>query len=194
MTSVRDSIREHSRLARMRAGQEIGEYTEIPSMPGVRVLMVPLTEHEAQKGLLRAAEIEVPDNVSGIMARERAVKQSDVWHALREMDNPDKKVFPTVDDMVGDDGLEPTDVDHLHQELATLMSYASPAIDGITEEIWSELKKVLVGVELSELTGRQWAVVKLLCQHLAPQLLQAKSYGSPSTEPSMQTSESAAST
>lgn len=166
MTSVRDSIREHSRLARMRAGQEIGEYTEIPSMPGVRVLMVPLTEHEAQKGLLRAAEIEVPDNVSGIMARERAVKQSDVWHALREMDNPDKKVFPTVDDMVGDDGLEPTDVDHLHQELATLMSYASPAIDGITEEIWSELKKVLVGVELSELTGRQWAVVKLLCQHL----------------------------
>jgi hypothetical protein len=167
----------------MRMGQDIGEYVDIPSMDGVRALMVPLTERETQKGLLYGAELEVPDNVSGIMARERAVKQSDVWHSLREMDNPDKKVFSTIEDMIGDDGLEPEDLDHLHQALATLMDYASPTLEGITAELWSELKKVLSGVELSELTGRQWAVVKLLCQHLAPQLLQARYSGSHSTEP-----------
>jgi hypothetical protein len=189
MSSIREAIREQSRLSRMRMGQEVGEYVEIPSMPEIRMLQVPLTERETADGLIRGAEINVPDNVSGILARERAVKQSDVWHSLRIIGEPGKKVFSSIDDMTGEDGLEPEDIDHLHENLAVLMSYASPGLDDVTVDDWNDLKKAFNEIDLNALSGRQWAALKLAFQHLFPHILRAKSLGLLSTEASTTTSE-----
>lgn len=194
MTSLRESIRGANRLARMRSGQEVPEYVEIPSMSGVRVWMVPLTEGEAQAGVIRAAMINVPDNAAGLQARNRAAIESDVFHSIREPGNIDKRVFESIEDMTAADGLTSTDIDLLADNLAALMDYASPAIDGITDEKLDELKKAFGETDWSALTGRQWAVLKLACQALFPEILMVRSLGSTSTESSITKNENGEST
>ncbi len=186
MSSVREAIREHSRLVRMRMGQEVGEYTTIPSMEDVRALMVPLTEREMQKAVMAAASLEVDDNPAGLMARNHIAMQFDVFHSLREPEDPGKYVFASVDDMV--DSLDSTDVDMLHERLTVLMDYSSPAIDKMTAKEFEQIKKAFSATDLNELTGRQWAAVKLCCQYLFPHLLRAKLVGTSSTASLTETS------
>lgn len=192
MTNVREAIREASRLARMRQGQDAAEFIDIPSMQGIRVCQVPLLEKEAQAGVIRAASLDVIDNAAGMQARNRAAIESDVWHSLREPGDPETKVFATVDEMV--EQLQTTDIDYLADNLATLMDYASPSIDGLSDKDLNDLKKAFGETDWSALTGRQWAAVKLCCQALFPNLLRAKSLGSISTESSTEMNESGAST
>lgn len=188
-TTVREAIRAKSRIARMRMGQDVGDTIDIPSMPGVRATLVPLTEAEAQAGLIRAATIDVTDNTAGLMARNRASMESDVWNALRELGDINAKVFDSIEDMTGPDGLEPDDIDHIHEALAVLMDYASPAIDGMSEADFADLKKAFAQIDLNALSGREWAAVKLACRYLFPNLLRAKLLGTYSTESSTERSE-----
>lgn len=188
MSTVREAIKEQHRLARMRMGQDAGEWTDIPSMPGVRVLQVPLKEKESQLGVMAAAALEVYDNAAGLTARNRVAMQYDVFYSLREMDKPDKFVFDSVDEMV--DTLEPSDIDLLHERLTVMMEYSSPAIDGINDEDFELIKKAFMAIDLSALTGRQWAAVKLSCQYLFPNLLPDRSLGTTPTESSTARSES----
>jgi hypothetical protein len=192
MTTMREKIKEHSRLARMRSGQEVPEFVTIPSMPEIRCVMIPLLEKESQAGIVRAAALEVIDNAAGIQARDRVCIESDIWHALREPDDHDKRVFESIDDML--EALDATDISVLADELAALMDYASPAIDGMTDEQLDELKKAFGETDWSALTGRRWALVKMACQALFPDLLRVKSLGSTSTDSSTERSESGAST
>lgn len=192
MTSVRDAIKDANRLARMRQGAEVPEYVDIPSKPGVRAWMVPLTEAESQIGVIRAAGLDVLDNMAGMQARNRAAIESDVWHSLREPGDVDLKVFENIEDMVEE--LDPTDIDFLADTLATLMDYASPSIDGMSDEELNDLKKAFGETDWSGLTGRQWAAVKVACQALFPDLLRAKSLGTTSTESLTETKENGAST
>jgi hypothetical protein len=178
--SIREAIRDANRLARMRQGQEAPEMTDIPSMPGIRCAQVPLTEAEASAGVIRAAALEVIDNQAGLQARNRAAIESDVWYSLREPDHLDAKVFASVEEMV--ESLVPTDIEYLADNLSALMDYASPAIDGLTDEGLAELKKAFGEIDWNALTGRQWAAVKQACQALFPALLLAKLRGSTSIE------------
>src|SRR5256885_310526 len=129
MTTMREAIREGSRLSRMRQGNEVPDYVDIPSMEGVRVALVPLTEAELARGLSYAAQKgdDTPETFSGVQYRSRLAIQSDLWHAVREPGDITAKVFESIEDMV--EVLEPSDIDYLNMQLATMMNFASPAMD-----------------------------------------------------------------
>jgi hypothetical protein len=192
MATVREAIREQNRLARMRNGQDVPERVDIPSMPGIGACLVPLTEAEAQRGIVAAADLDVNDNQAGMMARERAATISDIWHALREPGDPDQRVFETPEDMTAT--LKPTDIDHLADTLVTLQDYASPSVDGMSEEELDDLKKAFGETDWSALTGRRWAAMKLCCSILFPELLAVKLRGFSSIDSSTPTNESGEST
>lgn len=185
MTRILDAIKEQTRLSRMRMGQDAPEFIDIPSKPEIRVVQVPLTEREAQIGVMAAASIKVEDNAAGLQLRNRTAIASDVWHSLRDPDNPEKRVFDSVDEMV--DELDPSDIDYLADGLAMLMEYASPSVDGLSDEAVEELKKAFGEIDWSVLTGRRWAAVKLCVSTLFPELLAVKSRGSGSTDSSTTT-------
>lgn len=195
MSTIRDAIANASRLARMRQGQQVFEPVEVPSLslPGEPLILaqIPLTESETQQGVIAAATLDVPDNLAGMAARNRAAAVSDLWHSLRDPADLSQKAFDNVEELT--EQLTPTDVDHLIDALAMLMEYASPDIDGLSQKDLEELKKGFAEIDLSVLTGRQWAAVKLCFQVLLPELLQAKLSGSTSTESSTERSESVAS-
>jgi hypothetical protein len=193
--NVREKIREQNRVKRMRLGQEAPELVTIPSMDGdeaIRVAMVPLTEAESQSSLILASSLDVLDNSAGLQARNRVTVQNDVWNACRDPEDSTKKVWPSVDEMVKD--IEPTDVDWLFDQLTTLMDYASPAMDGLTEEDLAELKNGFALIDWNELTGRRWSALKLCLSILSPELLAARSRSFTSTMKSTTTSESDEST
>jgi len=191
MSTVRDAIRDANRLTRMRQGQSIGETVVIPSNKIV-AMQVPLSEAETQAGIIKAANLNVPDNMAGMTARNRAAAESDVWNSLREMGDLTQKVFSSIEEMVEE--LEPTDIDYLIDSLTLLMEHASPTLDGLTDKDLDDLKKDFAAIELSELSGRRWAAVKLALTVLMPEQLQARLSGSSSTGSSTERSESAAST
>lgn len=192
MTSLRDKIRDQQRVKRMRLGQEAPELIDIPSLDGVRVAMVPLTEAESQASLIAASALDVLDNSAGIQARNRVTVQMDVWNACRDPEDVDKKVWPSMEEMVKD--LEPADIEWLFDQLTTLSDYASPAIDGISEEDLADLKNSFALIDWNALTGRRWSALKLCLSILSPELLAAKSHSFTSTTKSTTTSESGEST
>jgi hypothetical protein len=193
MTTMREAIAEQTQLSRMRQGQEVPEYIDVPSMEGVRVALVPLTEAELSRGLAYAAQNDdVPESFSGVQYRTRRAIQSDLWHAIREPGDIDSRVFESIEDMV--QTLAPGDIDFLNMHLATLMNFASPAMDGLTEEDLDFLGRAWQAIRLNELTGRQWAAAKVSLSILLPELLQARLSGRTSTDGSTATSENAAST
>lgn len=186
-SSIREAIRSANRFTRMRAGQMTCEFVEFPSVTtpsgdALRVAQVPLTEYEAQQGVIAAANLEVADNFAGMTARNRAALLSDVWHSLREPSDLTRKAFESVEEMA--QVLEPTDIDLASDSLTTLMDYASPAIDGLSDKDLVELKKAFAKIDWSALSGRRWAAVKQCCLILVPELLQAKLSGFSSTESS----------
>lgn len=190
--SIRDAIRQRSRLERMRLGQEVGEPVAIPSMSDIRVQLVPLTEAESQAGVVLASLLEVPDNVAGLHARNRVSLESDVWNACREPGDVNIKVFESIEEMTSQ--LDGQDIEFLSDYLATLMEYASPAVDGLSDEDLDDLKKAFAETDLNALTGQRWAAVKLVCQVLFPELLRVKLLGSFSTDSATETNENAEST
>lgn len=197
MSSIRDAIRDANRLSRMRMGQQAWEFIEFDSLKGsdgtpVRLAQVPLLEYETQQGVLLAANLQVADNMAGMTARNRAAMVSDAWHSLRDPSDIDKKAFESIEEMVRT--LEPNDIDKAVDQLATMMDYSSPSLDGLSKEALDDLKASCAQMDLSDLSGRRWAVVKLFFQTLAPELLQAKLSGSTSTDFSTMMSEGETST
>jgi hypothetical protein len=197
MTSLHDTIKERSRLARLRLGQEVGEYVDLPSMSQgdekVRVMLVPLTEAELQRGLAYAAmDEDVPESFSGVQYRSRRAVLSDLWHATRDPGQPEKRLFESVDEMAS--LLDPSDVDYLNMHLATLMNYASPSLDGMTEADLDFLDRAWQQIKPSELSGRRWAAAKVSLSILLPELLQARSFGTTSISGSTTTNENVEST
>lgn len=192
MSTVRDKIREQTRIKRMRLGQEAPELIDVPSLEGIRIAMVPLTEAESQQSLIYAASLDVLDNAAGLQARNRVTVQMDVWNACRDPEDVAKKVWPSMEEMTKD--LEAQDIDWLFDQLTTLMDYASPAIDGINEEDLADLKNSFALIDWNALTGRRWSALKLCLSILSPELLTAKSLSSISTTKSTTTRESDEST
>lgn len=169
MTSVREAIHEQNRLSRMRAGQLAPEYVDVPSKQGIRLALVPLTEHESRQGLLASAALDLPDNVSGFQIRNRVTLVTDVWHACREMDDPSEKVWRTPEEMEKE--VDPADIDYLGMRLAMLMDYASPSLATLSDETIETLKKVSPTIPWRELTGMQAAAARVFLSTVLAQAL-----------------------
>ena len=182
MTSIFDQIKEANRVTRMRLGQEAPEYPDLLAHPEIRVAMVPLAERDTQAGVIWAASLGFPDNAAGLQASNRAVVQSDVWHALRDPDDLSKKIFPSIEAMT--DELGPEEIDHLADNLMTMMDYASPTVDGLTDKQLDDLKKASEKIEWNALSGRRWAITKLYLSIFAPELLAVSLSGSGSIDSS----------
>ena len=181
---IREQLKDQMRLKRMRMGQEAPEYVTIPSTLGseegaIQVALVPLTEAESTQGLIRAASIDVPDNIPGAQLRARAATTSDIWHAMRDPADITQKAFESIEDMTAT--LEPSDIDTMIDELSVLMDYASPTLDGLSEEELDNLKKAFVLIDWSALTGRRWSALRLCLSLLLPELLQARFSSTTST-------------
>lgn len=193
--NVREAIMDANRLARMRMGQAAWEYIEFSSLHKrnekgevvevVRLAQVPLLEAEVQAGMLAAAKAFEADevtteNTATLTMRDRAAQVSDVWHSLRVPGDLERKAFESIEEMV--ETLSSIEIDMAVDNLAEMMDYSSPRIDGISEEVLDDLKVAFAQMNLSELSGRRWAAVKRLCSVLLPELLQVRSSGSTSTD------------
>ncbi len=63
----------------------------------------------------------------------------DMWTAIREPGDLEKKVFASTDEMVLE--LDPTDINYISERYAVMMADFSPDLHDVTEEELSELKK-----------------------------------------------------
>jgi hypothetical protein len=192
MPTLREEMRARSRLSRIRQGQEVPEYFDIPSMEGIRVALVPLTEAEETRSTVAAVGLDVGENLAGLRLRDRTRMQWNLWQALRDPADLGRPLYENVEAMTRE--LEVYDIEYLSLQLTTLMEYASPALDGFSTELLEDLKKVLLETDWSELTGRRWAAVKVCLSVLFNELLQGRSLSSFSTVGSTTMSENDEST
>jgi hypothetical protein len=163
-----EKIRER-RLDKMRRGKEAAELVEIPSMnadpevgeDNIRVALVPLTESEYDRCIQSAAMIPVPDNVAGAQVQDRHEKREVIRFAMREVDNLEKHVFNSVDEMM--EVLETDDVNHVYDCYAEMIETNSPAVVQLSEEEIEYLKKVFENLLSNVLSGKQlYAINRLL--------------------------------
>jgi len=179
MGKIREQIMEQTRFARMRMGQLVGDDCAIPSMPELRVKLVPLTEAEVMAGITRAAGVDAPDNTVGMQLWNRTVRESDVWHAMREPEDLQQKVFATPEEMT--ELLTPDDIDIIADKLVALTQMFSTSLADMDGEEVTRVKELLARIEPSALTGRPAAALVLLLSVLTPTSLRDNSPSSTST-------------
>lgn len=177
---LREEIREASRIARIRMGQEAFEWCDIPSLEGIRVAMVPLTEAEEQQGLIASSKLDVPDNIVGYQVRQRVGQVHNVWMSCRLPDDLRRYIWDTPEAMM--DEIEPTDVDYMFEALVTLQDYASPSLAKLSDKEVEEVKKAFVAIDWKGLTGRQANALVLALSRLLPEELQARLFSSSFTQ------------
>jgi hypothetical protein len=178
--SVRDQIMKEGRLARMRLGQAVCEFAEIPSMSGVRVALVPLTEAEMTNSLMYAAMSNgVPEDGVGMQYRMRRAADYDLWQAIREPEDLTEKVFESVEAMM--DELDPNDIDVLNMTFTAVLNNSSPRLDNLSEEDIDFLEGLLRTTSLNDLSGKQWGAASVFLSICYPGQLQARLSGTSST-------------
>lgn len=192
MSSVREKILEAQRLKRMRLGQEVCEFVEFVSVEDLRLALVPLNDAEVQSGVIAAAELDLPDNFATMQARNHASQASDVWNALRDPQDWSVKAFASVHEM--QTTLDPADIENTFDQLTVLMTYASPTLDGLSDEVLAALKDNFAQMDLNALSGRARAALRLFFSLSLPDVLRANSSGSTSTDSSTEKNESEEST
>lgn len=146
------------KLDRMRLGQAVCEIVEIPSVPEVRVGVVPLTDAEAQMALDEAARVETADNIAGLMLRDHVQKVAQLAFAIRDPQDLSKRVYRTGKELQED--LDETDVNYIFDTYMELTENSNPAIEQIDPVEFEHLKKVLQEMDWNELSGRSWFAAK----------------------------------
>lgn len=190
--SVKEAYKKHSRIARMRMGQDAPELVTLPSAPEVQFALVPLTESEHNMAIMYAASIDAPDNVLGIEMRDRAEQIHSLWQALREPNDLEKRVFDSVDEMAN--LLERIDLNNLGDYYLRMIDESSPSLDGLSDEDLETLKKALLSLDMSVLFGKPWWHLKGFFSTLSPTQLRVKLPGSLSTPTSTMTNDEKKST
>lgn len=179
ISSTREAIKENSRLRRMRLGQDAPEFETLRSSPEVRVALVPLTEKESEYSLRMAMQLPAEDNAQGIVYRDRWQQVCDLWQALREPNDPSKRIFDSVEEMTNE--LEASDINYLSEAYMRMLDESTPLQDGMTDEQLEELKKAFVTIDWSVLSGRAWWHLKQCLLYLGQEPLRVKLPGSSST-------------
>jgi hypothetical protein len=191
-TSTREAIRKSGRLRRMRLGQDAPEFVTLRSDPEIRMVLVPLTEAEYQFGLTSAMNLPAEDNEVGRMYRDRWQQVTDMWNALREPYDVSKRVFNSVQEMVEELGAD--DINHISECYFRMVDDSSPALDGVTDEQLEDIKKALMTIDWSVLSGKAWWHLKNFLLNLTQEQLKVKLPGSLSTENLTMTNDEAEST
>jgi|SRR5580765_228571 hypothetical protein len=184
--TTRDRIRER-RLDRMRLGQTVCDYVALVSDPEIRLCIVPLTEADYLQALEKVRDVDAPDNLAGMAIRDRIQAQEIVARSIREESDLSQRVYNSTEEMAEE--LEVADVDELWDRYLEMSQKSSPALDGIPEEEFENLKKTLQTMDWSELSGRSWYAAKRFLMSITPELLQGNSPGSTSTNSLTTTSE-----
>jgi len=168
------------RLDKMRLGKATCEIENLLSEPDVRVALVPLTEAEYDLCMENVVKMNVPETLTGQQFRDRALTLETLLRAAREPEDISKPMFSSVEEM--NDALEVADVNYLIDMYFEMVEKSSPALEGFTEEQLSDVKKVLLEMDWSGLSGKQWYALKRFLSSLGPQQLLAKLPGSSSTQ------------
>jgi hypothetical protein len=183
---TRDRIRER-RLERMRLGQAVCDYVEMPSDPEIRVCIVPLTEAQYRQVLEKVGSVKFPDDMAGAAIKDRVLAQETLVRAIREEHKLTERVYDSVDDLMED--FDVYDVDHVIDCYNEMVEKASPSIDGLTPEDLDRLKKVLPTMDWNALSGSAWYAAKRFLSRISQVPLLDNSPGSTSTNSLTTTSE-----
>jgi len=163
----------------MRLGQAVCDFVTLPSDSEIRIPIVPLTEAQYRQVLEKVAEMELADNLSGVMVRERVQAQEILVRAIREEKDLTDPAYENVEEMNED--LEQMDIDELFDRYQEMVAKASPTLDGIPPEELENLKKVLQTMDWNALSGRAWYAAKRFLSEIMPSPLLDNSLGSIST-------------
>jgi hypothetical protein len=186
MTDTMEKIRER-RLDRMRLGQAVCDYVTLPSDDEIRLCIVPLTEAEYLQALEKVRDTKANDDLPGMAIRDRVQSQEILVRSIREEDDLTQKVYASVEEML--ESLEVADIDELIDKYNEMTAISSPALDGIPEGEFQDLKKRLQTMDWSALSGRSWYAAKRFLSTITPSPLLDNSLGSTSTNSSTTTSE-----
>lgn len=186
MASTKDKIKER-RLDRMRLGQSVCEYVQLPSDNEIRVAIVPLTEGEYHQAMEAIASMGGIDNLANVNLKDRRLSQEIILRSIREEDDLSSRMFSDIGDMM--DTLEVSDVDEIIDRYNEMMDKSSPSLDGIPEEELEVLKKALQTMDWNALSGRAWYALKRFHSEIMPSPLLDNSPGFGSTSSSTTTSE-----
>lgn len=156
-------------------GQDAPEIVALRSIPEIRVALVPLTEAEAHKGMMKAASVDAPDNMAGYQFRDRMHQIYDLYEAIRDPNDLSQHVFDSPEQMTEE--LEPVDINHLGDLYQRMIEDSSPALDGLSAEQLDELKKALEKIDWSVLSGKPWWHLRNFFMTIPAELLQGKSLG-----------------
>ena len=186
-TATKELLRERQ-LDRMRAGQAIAEIVPLVSDPEIRVALVPLREADYKQALSVVARIDMADTMAALQYRDRVNTQELLARSLRDPSNLDERLFSSAEEMI--DLLEVADIDRLIDDFNEMSDKSNPSLDGIPDEEFVALKKVLQVMDWSALSGKSWFAAKRFLGALTMQgLLSDNSPGSTSTNPLTTTSE-----
>lgn len=176
------------RLDRMRLGQAVCEIFPLLSDPEFRVALVPLTEAEYDQCMEAVVKIDVEETIVGNQYRDRELTKETLRRSIREPDNLNVQMFETTPELAK--ALEVSDINYLIDHYFEMISKSSPSIEGITNEEIDDLKKGLMEMDWSELSGKQWYALKRFLLSLGPEQLRVKLHGSSSTNQSTGTTSS----
>jgi hypothetical protein len=179
MSTVIEQIKEDSRLARMRLGQDAPDIVALKSAPSVRVALVPLVGKEDHLAWLAAASLELPENDYAREIRDNVLRQNTLLHAVRNVENLEERVFSSVEELL--ESLEDVDINMLSERYMMMKMDSNPAMDGLSDEQMADLKKVWRKIDLNGLSGRSWELAKALLLELSLISLTGRSVGFSST-------------
>ncbi len=174
---TREKIRER-RLDRMRLGQTVCDFVEIPSDDEIRLCIVPLTEAQFLQALEKVRDVKANDDLPGMAIRDRVQAQEILVRAIREEADLTRMVYSTTEEMLED--LEVADIDALIDGYNEMIAKSSPSLDGISQEEIEDIKKVLEAMDWSALSGRSWYAAKRFLSTISPEQLRGNSLGSTS--------------
>lgn len=184
--TTRERIRER-RLDRMRLGQAVCDYVEIPSDPGMKLCIVPLTEAQYRQVLEKVSKASVPDDLAGVQLKDRIQAEEILVRAIREEHDLTQRVYENTDQMLED--FDDYDIDHLIDEYNEMTHKASPSLDGIPPQELENLKKALQRMDWNALSGSAWYAAKRFLSRISPTPLLDNSPGSTSIPSPTTTSE-----
>ncbi len=186
MVSVKDKISER-RIDRMRLGQAVCDFVPLTSDPEIRLAIVPLFEAEYLQALNAVAQTDAPDDLAGMQLRDRKQAQEILIRAIREPEDLTQRVYADADELM--EQLTVGDIDELLDRYNEMCEQSSPRLEGIPDEEFENLKKVLQEMSWSDLSGRAWYAAKRFLSSISPSPLMDKSPGFTSTNSSTTTSE-----
>jgi|SRR5215471_2877961 len=176
----------------MRLGQAVCDYVSLPSDPEIRVCIVPLTEADYLKVLEKVNSVIANDDIAGMAVRERTQAQEICVRAIREEHDLTKRIYDRADEMLED--FEVADVDEIFDRYREMTQQSSPSLEGIPDTEFDEIKKLLLAMDWSALSGRSWYAAKRFLSTITPSPLLDSLPGFTSTSSSTTTSESERST